>query len=153
MLLLAVASVSTSSFASGRHSAKINSLNLDKFHIIDLSKTPGALRLNYIGSTEGGSHLFLESKVATSKWTDKDGNEKVGMPWHHISQHQISNKVISIKNGWILDFNNNTYNLKPKYCPTIQLIRNKISYTLPSNKNIKNSCLSGRYIYKRHNIQ
>jgi len=146
---LAILSISSNAFASGRHSVKINISSLNEFHIIDIPKNE-TLRLNYIGSTANGSHLFLKNKVAVSKRINKDGNERIGMPWNHILQYQISGKTISIKNGWLLDLSSsNTYNLRPGYCPAIQLINTKTVYTLPNDKNIKKSCLSGRYIRNR----
>jgi len=148
-LSLVMLLIGTAALASGQHSVKINSSTLNKFHSIDLPEENQALRLNYIGSTINGTHLFLENKVAVSKKIDKDGNEKISMPWNHIFQHKISNQIISIKNGWTLDLSSNSYKLKPKYCPAIQLTGNKPAYTLPDNKNIKKSCLSGRYIHNR----
>jgi len=149
LVSLAALSISGNAFASGQHSVKINISNLNKFHIIDIPRNE-PLRLNYIGSTANGSHLFLKNKVAVSKRIDKDGNERIGMPWNHIFQYQISGKTISINNGWSLDLSNsNTYNLRPGHCPAIQLINTKTVYTLANDKNIKKSCLSGRYIHRR----
>lgn len=151
LVALLALSMSSNTFASGRHSETVSASNIKTFHSIKLSTISTPLHLNYIGSTKTGLHLFLENKVAVSKRIDKNGNERIGMPWNHILKYQISNKTITIKNGWNLDLDNDSYNFKPRYCPVIKLINNKTTYNLPRNKTIKKSCLSARHIRKRKN--